>query len=83
MAEREFSRVKTGDIVVQAKKGQDFADVYSCVIADEDVFVLARPAIKLLPDGGCEIVGYKKDNCKVYDNNQETLERNCFYVEQA
>lgn len=72
-------KVKTGDLVSQGVN--DYADVFVCVIADDDVFVLARPKIHKIPmEDGVEIVGYKKDNCKVYDNNVETLNKYNFEV---
>ena len=72
-----FRRVESGDLVSQ--EAGEFADVYVCVLADEDVFVLARPKIQLRDDG-VTIVGYKRDNCKVYDNNAETMKKNKFEI---
>ena len=72
-----FRRVESGELVSQ--ESGECADVYVCVIADEDVFVLARPKIKLRDDG-VAIVGYKRDNCKVYDNNAETMAKNRFEI---
>ena len=76
---RENYKVQTGDLVSQAVK--DYYDVFVCVIANDDVFVLAKPQIRKIPmEDGVEIVGYKKENCKVYDNNYETLEKYNFEV---
>lgn len=72
-----FRRVESGDLIAQ--EVGECADVYVCVLADEEVFVLARPKIQLRDDG-VTIVGYKRDNCKVYDNNHETLIKYNFEV---
>ena len=72
-------KIKTGDLVSQEVK--DYYDVFVCVIADDDVFVLARPQIRKIPmEDGVEIVGYKRENCKVYDNNVETFNKYNFEV---
>lgn len=76
MAEN-FRRVESGDLIAQ--EAGECADVYVCVLADEEVFVLARPKIQLRDDG-VTIVGYKRDNCKVYDNNAETMKKNHFEI---
>ena len=76
---QEGLKIKTGDLVSQGVK--DYYDVFVCVIADDDVFVLARPQIRKIPmEDGVEIVGYKRENCKVYDNNVETLNKYNFEV---
>ena len=74
-----FRRVESGDLIGQEEKG--FCNVFVCVIADEDVFVLARPKIQKIPkEEGVMIVGYNRDNCKVYDNNAETMKKNRFEI---
>ena len=76
---QESLKIQTGDLVSQGVK--DYYDVFVCVIADDDVFVLARPQIRKIPmEDGVEIVGYKRENCKVYDNNVETLNKYNFEV---
>ena len=76
---QESLKIKTGDLVSQAVK--DYYDVFVCVIANDDVFVLARPQIRKIPmEDGVEIVGYKRENCKVYDNNVETMNKYNFEV---
>ena len=76
---RDTYKIKTGDLVGQ--ESGDYCDVFVCVIADDDVFVLARPKIQKIPmEDGVEIVGYKRDNCKVYDNNAETMKKNHFEI---
>lgn len=72
-----FRKVSSGDLVSQ--ESGECADVFVCVLADDEVFVLARPKIRLKNDG-VMIVGYKRDNCKVYDNNAETMKKNKFEI---
>ncbi len=94
MAER-YRKVVSGELVGQ-ERGES-CDVFVCVIADEDIFVLARPKIevkqeevavpvgddgkfcmqiKMVPD----IIGYSRENCKVYDNNEETMKKHKFIL---
>lgn len=84
MAEKEFVKVKTDDLIGQIKPGSESADVFVCVLADNEKFVLARPRISIIKDEngeqGAEIVGFYRDNCKVYDNNSETLKKNYFEI---
>lgn len=81
MAEKElFTKVQTDDIVLQVKPNSDYEEVFLCVIANEEIFVLAKPRFKLLEDGGAEIVGYHKENCKIYENNAETMAKNHFEI---
>ena len=78
MAE-DFRKVKTGDLIGQEEKG--FCNVFVCALADEDIFVLARPKIRKIPkEDGVEIVGYNRENCKVYDNNTETFNKYGFEI---
>lgn len=75
----DFRKVGTGDLV--SKECGEYADVYVCVIADDDVFVLAKPKIQKIPkEEGVAIVGYSRENCKVYDNNAETMAKNRFEI---
>lgn len=75
-----FVPVKTEDIVLRTKKGEDVADVYVCAIANDEIFVLAKPRVNLLADGGVEIIGYYPENCKVYDNNAKTMGKHGFSI---
>lgn len=89
MAER-YRKVVSGELVGQ-ERGES-CDVFVCVIADEDIFVLARPEIRVKQemveeeDGGLymrmvpDIIGYKRENCKVYDNNEETMKKHKFIL---
>ena len=78
MAEN-FRKVKTGDLIGQEEKG--FCNVFVCALAGEDIFVLAKPKIRKIPkEDGVEIVGYNRENCKVYDNNAETFNKYNFEV---
>ena len=71
----EESQVKLEEIE------QEEQPLTQSVIADDDVFVLARPQIRKIPmEDGVEIVGYKRENCKVYDNNVETFNKYNFEV---
>ena len=74
-----FRKVESGDLIGQEEKG--FCNVFVCVVADDDVFVLAKPKIQKIPkEEGVAIVGYSRENCKVYDNNAETMAKNRFEI---
>lgn len=78
MEAKDWRLVKTDDIIIQEKPSNDYADVFVCALANEEAFVLAKPKIKVLPDGGAEIIGYSKENCKIYSNDFKTMEKNHF-----
>jgi len=78
MEAKDWRLVKTDDIILQEKPSNDSADVFVCALANADLFVLAKTKIKILPDGGAEIIGYSKENCKIYQNDYKTMEKNYF-----
>lgn len=84
--------VHKGDVVSKVYS-DDIAEVFLCVCADEEVFVLGKAKFKAVPsvEGGeidmkdhstfdYELCGCSWENLKAYKNDEETLNKNKFDV---
>lgn len=84
--------VHKGDVVSKVYN-EDIAEVFVCVIADEELFILGKAKFKAVPsrDGvvidmkdhstfDYEICGCSWENLKAYKNDEETLNKNKFDV---
>lgn len=73
--------VKKGALIGKRYKGKDYADIYECVCADEQVFVIGRAKFKQVGDS-YEVCGVSYENLRAFENTDAALtENNLFLME--
>lgn len=73
--------VKKGDLIGKVCKGKDYADVFECVCADEEVFVIGRAKFKQVGDS-YEVCGVSYENLRAFENTEKALtENNLIHLE--
>lgn len=72
--------VKKGDLLERNIDGRDYADVFMCVCADEDVFVIGRAKFKKVfknTENSCsveyEVCGASYENLRAFENTEKAL----------
>ena len=67
--------VKKGDLVGKLSKGRNYADVFECVCADKEVFVIGRAKFKKAGEG-YEVCGVSYENLRAFENTEKALTEN-------
>ena len=76
-----MTMVKKGDLIGKTHKGKEYADIFECVCADEEVFVIGRAKFKQVGDN-YEVCGVSYENLRAFENTEEALtENNLFLME--
>ena len=79
--------VKKGDLLEKNVDGRDYSDVYMCVCADEEVFVIGRAKFKKVfksTENSCsveyEVCGASYENLRAFENSEKSLAKNGFVI---
>ena len=67
--------VKKGDMIGKLVKGKDYADIFECVCADDEVFVIGRSKFKQVGDS-YEVCGVSYENLRAFENTEKALTEN-------
>ena len=67
--------VKKGDLIGKCPKGKDYADIFQCVCADDEVFVIGRAKFKQAGDS-YEVCGVSYENLRAFENTEKALTEN-------
>ena len=75
--------VEKGDLIQKDIDGRNYADVFMCVCADAEVFVIGRAKFKRVDrteNGVCsieyEVCGVSYENLRAFPNTEEALKDN-------
>ena len=74
--------VKKGDLLEKSVDDR-YADVYMCVCADDEVFVIGRAKFKRVETENSvdyEVCGVSYENLRAFPNTQESLAQNKFEI---
>lgn len=84
---REWTMVKKGDLLEKSVDGRSYADVFECVCADDEVFVVGRAKFQRVvgTENGISFVNYEVcgvsyENLRAFPNTDESVEKNGFTV---
>ena len=67
--------VKKGDLIGKLCKERDCIDVFQCVCADDNVFVIGRAKFQQVGDA-YEVCGVSYENLRAFDNTEKALSAN-------
>lgn len=80
---REWTMVKKGDLLEKSVDGRSYADVFECVCADDEVFVVGRAKFQRVQGEdyiGYEVCGVSYENLRAFPNTDESVEKNGFTI---
>lgn len=75
--------VLKGDLLEKSMDGRDYADVFMCVSADDELFVVGRAKFrKVTTDNSIdyEVCGCSWENLRAFKNDKDTLAKNGFAI---
>lgn len=68
--------VEKGDLIQKNIDGKDYAEVFMCVCADEEVFVIGRAKFKSVKTNNSieyEVCGVSYENLRAFPNTEKAL----------
>lgn len=68
--------VEKGDLIQKSIDGRDYADVFMCVCADEEVFVIGRAKFRRVTTKNSidyEVCGVSHENLRAFPNTEKAL----------
>lgn len=84
--------VKKGDLLEKEVSGKDYAEVFTCLCADDEVFVIGRTKFKPVKRYGVddngeqysyieyEVCGVSYENLRAFENSEKSLAKNGFVI---
>lgn len=67
--------VKKGDLIGKTYKGKDYMDIFECVCADEEVFVIGKSKFQKVGED-YQVSGVSYENLKAFENTENSLVSN-------
>lgn len=67
--------VKKGDLIGKLHKNKDYADIFQCVCADNEVFVIGRAKFRQVGEV-YEVCGVSYENLRAFENTDKALTEN-------
>ena len=73
--------VKKGDLIQKNIEGKDYAEVFECICADDEVFVIGRSKFRRIEGtNDYEVCGVSYENLRAFPNTEKALMDNNLIV---